>query len=46
MFIKPVAPSVPATSTDPDDVQAWEDYYAACEVYAEMQKPCMDRYDY
>ena len=43
MFGKPVAPSVPATSEKPEDVKAWDDYYAACETWADMQKPCMDR---
>lgn len=46
MFPKPVAPSVPATSTDPADIKAWEDYYHASEVWAEMNKPCMRRDEY
>lgn len=43
MLIRPVAPSVPADSTKPEDIKAWEDYYDACDYYVEMSKPCMDR---
>jgi hypothetical protein len=38
---KPIAPAASPTSTDPEDVQAWEDYYAACEEEIELSKPCM-----
>lgn len=39
----PVAPTVPADSTKSEDMKAWDDYYFECEVWAELQKPCMDR---
>jgi hypothetical protein len=42
-MFKPVAPTVPATSTKPEDIKAWDTYYAECEEYADMMKPCMDR---
>lgn len=42
-MFKPIAPSASPTSTEPEDIKAWDDYYAACEVWAEVQKPCMDR---
>lgn len=45
-MIKPVAPTVSAESTKPEDIKAWEDYYAACEAWVDAQKPCMSRDDY
>lgn len=45
-MLKPVAPTVPADSTKPEDIKAWDDYYAECENWADAQKPCMDREDY
>jgi hypothetical protein len=45
MFTRPTAPTVSAQSTAPEDVQAWEDYYADCETYTDMNKPGMrDRF--
>lgn len=38
---KPVAPTVSPESTKPEDVQAWEDYYAACEAWVDNNKPGM-----
>lgn len=38
---QPIAPASSPTSTDPEDVQAWEDYYAACEEEIELNKPGM-----
>lgn len=46
MYGKPVAPTASPESTDPADIKAWEDYYADCEVWAEMNKPCMRRDEY
>jgi hypothetical protein len=42
-MVQPVKPTVPADSTKPEDIKAWEDYYADCENWADQQKPCMDR---
>lgn len=42
-MFKPVAPTSSPTSTNPEDVKAWDDYYAECENWADAQKPCMDR---
>lgn len=41
MSASPVAPTASKYSTKPEDVQAWEDYYEACEEYVDNNKPCM-----
>lgn len=45
-MLKPVAPTVSAESTKPEDVKAWDDYYAAVDAWIDSRKACMDREDY
>jgi hypothetical protein len=42
-MIKPVAPTVSITSTEPEDIKAWDNYFAECEAWVDSRKPCMDR---
>lgn len=45
MSSRTTAPTVSAQSTKPEDVQEWEDYYAACERWIDNNKPGMrDRF--
>lgn len=40
---KPAAPT--SDPKEPANWPEWDDYYDACEEWAGMQKPCMDRND-
>jgi hypothetical protein len=41
MYFTPALPTVSSTSTKPEDIKAWDDYYAECDRAVDSRKPGM-----